>query len=154
MNHEHYMRIALEQAREAGETGNRAVGAVIVRDGEVIGRGANQREAAIDAVGHAETIALRDAVARQHSLDLAGCILYSTLEPCPMCCGAIIVNGIEHVVISQLHGVEDRRWGDYAFHKVTGMVGQAMKIETGVLLAECAAVLREYDVRQGRRTLA
>ena len=94
MNHEHYMRIALEQAREAGETGNRAVGAVIVRAEQVIGLGANQREAAVDAVGHAETTALRDAVARLQSLYLSGCILYSTLEPCPMCCGAIIVNGI------------------------------------------------------------
>ena len=149
-DHEKYMRIAIDEARKSGAAGNRAVGAVIVRGDEIVGIGGNRRESAVDPLGHAETTALRDAVAKSGTLDFSGCILYSTLEPCPMCCGAIAVNGIELVVVGAMHNEGNRRWGDYTVEKVMAMVGVGTEIITPMLQDECNAVLEEYDVKLGR----
>jgi tRNA(adenine34) deaminase len=149
-DHEKFMRIAVEEARKAGAAGNRAVGAVIARGDEMVGIGGNQRESATDPLGHAETSAMRDAAAKSGSLDFAGCTLYTTLEPCPMCCGAIAVNGIELVVVGAMHTEGNRRWGEYTVRKVTAMIGQGTEIIDGVLQDDCDAVLREYDAQQGR----
>ena len=148
-----YMRLALEQAQKAGMAGNRAVGAVIVRNGVVVGKGGNCRESTPDPVGHAEIGALRDAVANLGGLDLSDCTLYTTLEPCPMCAGAIVVNGIQRVVVGKMHS-GDRRWGDYDVHKVLDMVGFGTRVEEGILEDDCAAVLHEYDVKNGRVPVA
>jgi len=149
-DHEKYMRIAIDEARKSGAAGNRAVGAVIVRGDEIVGIGGNRRESAVDTLGHAETTALRDAVAKSGTLDFSGCTLYSTLEPCPMCCGAIAVNGIELVVVGAMHNEGNRRWGDYTVEKVTTMIGVGTEIITPMLEDECNAVLKEYDVKLGR----
>ena len=91
MDHEKYMRLALELAREAAEAGEVPVGCVIVdADGTVIGRGRNRREERSDATAHAEVEAIREAGKAVGSWRLEGCTLYVTLEPCPMCAGAII----------------------------------------------------------------
>ena len=90
MDHEKYMRMALELAAEAEGDGDVPVGCVIVKDGQVIGRGRNRREERGDATAHAEVEAIRDACAHTGSWRLTGCTLYVTLEPCPMCAGAII----------------------------------------------------------------
>ena len=153
-HHGGYMRLALEQAQKAGAAGNRAVGAIIVRNGVVVGKGGNRRESAPDAVGHAEVMALRDAVQNLGGLDFSGCTLYSTLEPCPMCAGAIIVNSIPRVVIGKMHGANDRRWGDYSVEKVLDMVGAGTHVEAGVLEGECEALLRHWDVVNGRVPVA
>ena len=89
-DHEFYMAQALELARQAAADGDVPVGCVIVRDGEIVGRGRNRREADGDATAHAEVEAIRDACARLGSWRLHRCTLYVTLEPCPMCAGAII----------------------------------------------------------------
>ncbi len=148
--HDEFMLLALEEASKAGAGGNRAVGAVIVREGVVIGRGGNQRESANDPLGHAETTAIRDAVSKTESLNFAGCTLYTTLEPCPMCCGAIVVNNIPAVVVGGMHTAADRRWGDYTVNKVIELVGMGNSVETGVLADECYALLHEWDKKQGR----
>lgn len=147
--HEHYMALAIEEARRSGAGGNRAVGAVIVRDGVIVGAGGNQRESATDPTGHAEVTAMR-AAATVVGLDFIGTTLYTTLEPCPMCAGAIAVCGIPTVVVGELHG-GDRRWGAYSVDKVLDLVGFGTRLEAGVLAAECAAVLAEFDHKQGRR---
>lgn len=149
-DHEKYMRIAIDEARKSGSAGNRAVGAVIVCDDEIVGIGGNRRESALDPLGHAETTALRDAAAKSGTLDFSGCTLYSTLEPCPMCCGAIAVNGIERIVVGAMHNEGNRRWGDYTVNKVTSMIGIGTEIITPVLADECNAVLKEYDTKLGR----
>ncbi len=148
--HESFMRLALEEAERAGQAGNRAVGAVIVREGVALGRGGNRRESTNDPTGHAETTAMRDAVANTGALDFAGCTLYTTLEPCPMCCGAILANNIPAVVVGGLHTLGERRWGDYTVHKLLDLVDQGTTIETGVLADQCNALLHDWDVRQGR----
>ena len=147
---EKYMRIALDEARKAGDAGNRAVGAVIVRGDQIVGIGGNRRESDADPVGHAETTAMRDAVAKSGSLDFSGCTLYTTLEPCPMCCGAIAVNNIARVVVGAMHTPGNKRWGDYTVDKVTEMIGLGTEIVTPVLADECNAVLHDYDVKLGR----
>ena len=149
-DHESFMRIALEEARKAGEAGNRAVGAVVVRNGAVIGQGGNQRESAVDPAGHAEVTALRDAARRTGSLDFRGCTLYTTLEPCPMCCGAVVANNVPALVVGVMHAPGERRWGGYTVQQMLDIVGQGTAVDSGVLGAECAALLREWDAKQGR----
>lgn len=93
-----YMNIALELARESAAEGEVPVGAVIVRDGEIIGTGRNRRETNANALAHAELEAIDNACRRLGGWQLVGCTLYVTLEPCPMCAGAIINSRIERVV--------------------------------------------------------
>ena len=104
---EFYMRQALALAEEAARAGEVPVGCVIVRDGELVGQGRNRREADGDATAHAEVEAIRDACARLGGWRLHGCTLYVTLEPCPMCAGAIINARVEEV----RYGVKDPKAG-------------------------------------------
>ena len=90
MEHEDYMRQALDLAREAGRRGEVPVGCVIVKDGAVIGRGYNRRETDRDPLAHAELMAIADACRQVGDWRLTGTRLYVTLEPCPMCAGGII----------------------------------------------------------------
>lgn len=105
--HEYYMSQALELAREAADTGEVPVGCVIVRDGAVIGRGRNRREEKQAVCSHAEMEAMAQANAALGSWRLDGCALYVTLEPCPMCAGAIINSRIRRVV----YGAADTKAG-------------------------------------------
>ena len=107
MDHEYYMSQALSLAREAEKDGDVPVGCVIVREGEIIGRGRNRREADGDATAHAELEAIRDACERLGSWRLHGCTLYVTLEPCPMCAGGIINARVEEV----RYGARDEKAG-------------------------------------------
>ena len=91
MDHEYFMRLALEQARLAKAQGEVPVGAVVVRDNHVIAACHNMRESASDPTAHAEVLAIRVAAQALHTRRLTGCTLYVTLEPCPMCAGAILM---------------------------------------------------------------
>lgn len=97
MSHEIFMTRALQLAQEAGERGDVPVGCVIVRDGVILGEGRNRREERGDATAHAEVEAIRMASQALGSWRLAGCTLYVTLEPCPMCAGAIVNARIDTV---------------------------------------------------------
>ena len=107
MEHEVYMRQALELAKEAFAEGEVPVGCVIVRNGEVVGRGRNRRESAKTALGHAEIEAIADACKNLGGWRLWECTMYVTLEPCPMCAGAIINARIPLVV----WGGDDKKGG-------------------------------------------
>lgn len=93
-----YMKAALECAKDAAKTGEVPVGAVIVKDGEIIASGANRRECDQSPTAHAEIIAINSAAKTLNSWRLDGCELYVTLEPCPMCMGAVINSRISKVV--------------------------------------------------------
>ena len=97
MNHEEYMRRAMELAAQAAARGDVPVGCVIVKDGEIVGEGRNRREENGDATAHAELEAIRDACEKLGSWRLHGCTMYVTLEPCPMCAGGIINSRIHTV---------------------------------------------------------
>ena len=104
---ENFMRLAIEQAQIAAALGEIPVGAVVVKDGQVIGRGYNRREVDSSATAHAEVLAIEDACKALGTWRLTDCELYVTLEPCPMCAGAIINSRIRRVI----YGVKDERAG-------------------------------------------
>ena len=103
----HWMRLALLEAKKAAQLGEIPVGAVIVRDNQVIARAHNRRELDQDALAHAEVLCIRQACQTLHSWRLSGCQLYVTLEPCPMCSGAIINARLDRVV----YGARDPKAG-------------------------------------------
>ena len=137
-----FMRQALALAREAAAAGEVPVGCVIVRRGVVVGRGRNRREERQSAASHAELEAIAQANAALNSWRLEGCELYVTLEPCPMCAGAILNARIRRVWF----GARDR-----AFGACGGVVNLFMEgfphppaVVGGVLEEECAALLRLF----------
>lgn len=105
--HTEYMRAALEEAGLAKAEGEIPVGAVVVCGGEVVARAHNEREESLDPTAHAEVLALRRAAKRLGRRRLDGCTLYVTLEPCPMCAGAIVMAGVDRVY----YGAADARAG-------------------------------------------
>ena len=142
MEHEFYMQQALELAREAAEAGEVPVGCVIVRDGQVVGRGRNRREEKQQVYSHAEMEAIAQANARLGTWRLDDCTLYVTLEPCPMCAGAILNARIGRVY----YGARDREMGACG-----GVLNLFMEdfphrpaLVGGVLAEECREALTEF----------
>lgn len=139
---ESYMRAALALARQAAMEGEVPVGAVVVKDGVIIGQGRNRREKSKNALAHAEIEAIHQACEALGGWRLSGCELYVTLEPCPMCAGAILNARVSRVYF----GARDREMGACGgvmnlfmedFPHPPALVG-------GVLEEECARVLREF----------
>ena len=142
MDHEYFMRQALALAREAAAGGDVPVGCVIVRDGEIIGRGRNRREADGDAAAHAEVEAIRDACARLGSWRLHRCALYVTLEPCPMCAGAVINARIDEV----RYGARDGKAGccGSVLNLFEEPFNHHPRLYRGPLEGECEALLQTF----------
>jgi tRNA(adenine34) deaminase len=140
---ERWMREALRLAREAEAAGEVPVGAVVVRGGEVIGRGRNSPIAANDPTAHAEMIALREAAAATGNYRLEGCTLFVTLEPCPMCAGALVHSRVDRLVF----GARDLRFGGVRskFQLADSpLLNHRVEIVEGVLAAECTALLKDF----------
>lgn len=141
-----FMEMALALAKEAGDAGEVPVGAVIVKDGAVIGCGRNRREAENDVLGHAELEAMRAAAKTLGSWRLEGCALYVTLEPCPMCAGAAVNAHIERIIF----GTEDTAMGAcgtaVSVHNLPGAFKP--QLYRGLLCEECGAVLRDFFRKQ------
>ena len=139
---EQFMEQALALAREAAEDGEVPVGCVIVRRGEIVGRGRNRRETDKTALGHAEIEAIADACRNLGGWRLWDCTLYVTLEPCPMCAGAIVNARIPRVV----YGASDAKNG--ACGSVCDLFSMDFNhhptVEKGVREDECAALLSEF----------
>lgn len=141
-----YMQEALALARKGGELGEVPVGALVVKDGAVIARAHNERELLPDATAHAEVLAIRRACAALGSNRLSGCTLYVTLEPCPMCAGALAAARVDRVVF----GAYDARGGacgsmlriqKYPLYFMPAFQG-------GVMAEECASVLTEFFAKK------
>ena len=143
MEHEEYMRQALELARQAMAEGEVPVGCVIVRDGAVVGRGRNRRETAQTALGHAELEAIAQACRTLGGWRLAGCALYVTLEPCPMCAGAIVQARIPRVVIGCMNPKAGCAGSVLDMLHEDGFNHQA-EVETGVLGEECSRMMKDF----------
>lgn len=143
MEREAYMSLALELAREAAAEGEVPVGCVIAGpDGAVIGRGRNRREETGDATAHAELEAIRQACAALGDWRLSGCTLYVTLEPCPMCTGAIINARIPTLVF----GAREALSGSCGsiIDLFSEGYGHRPAVYPGVLREDCAALLRDF----------
>src|SRR3954452_16470907 len=137
------MRLALAEAVRALEHDDVPVGAVLVRGGEVIGTGRNERELLQDPSAHAEMLALRDGARTLASWRLLDCSLYVTLEPCAMCAGAIVLGRVPRVV----YGTEDPKAG--AAGSVLDVLGERRlnhrpEVAGGLLSGDCAHLLREF----------
>jgi tRNA(adenine34) deaminase len=140
---EAYMRIALELAHEAARAGEVPVGAVVVLGGEIIGRGRNAPIERHDPTAHAEILALREACVAAGNYRLEGAILYTTLEPCVMCAGALVAARIAKVVF----GARDLRFGGVRskFRLADAdVLNHRLMIEEGMLGAECAELMQAF----------
>ncbi len=144
-DHDRFMKLALEESRLALEAENVPVGSVIVKDGHVIGKGRNQVNSHSDPTAHAETVAIRDACANLQTPDLSGSTCYTVMEPCPMCCWAILEAGISGLVLGARHAEMKRAdYGDYAVEKLLLMTRRKLEIVTGVMVADCEAMRRSW----------
>ncbi|MDD3254034.1 MAG: tRNA adenosine(34) deaminase TadA [Lachnospiraceae bacterium] len=146
---EKYMKEAIRQAQKAAKLGDVPIGCVIVYDGKIIGRGYNRRMADKTVLAHAEIIAIRKACKKLDDWRLEDCTMYVTLEPCPMCAGAIVQARIPKVVIGCMNpkagcagSVLDMLHEDGFNHQV--------QTEIGILEEECSRMLSEF-FRQLRR---
>lgn len=142
------MQLALAEAAAALEHDDVPIGAVAVRSGEVVAAARNERELRGDPTAHAEVLALRAAAEALGTWRLAGVTLYVTLEPCPMCAGALVLARVARLV----YGPQDPRAGAaYSLYNVVQdpRLNHFVEITTGVLEEECAALLRTFF--QGRR---
>jgi tRNA(adenine34) deaminase len=138
-----FMTIALEEAKKAFDKAETPVGAIVVKDGEVIARAHNLRETLQDPTAHAEIIAIRDAAQKLGRWRLTDCCVYVTLEPCAMCAGAMVLARIQRLV----YGTSDPK---------SGAVGSLMNllsderlnhkvdVESGILAKECGDILSEF----------
>ncbi|MGD0617245.1 MAG: tRNA adenosine(34) deaminase TadA [Bryobacteraceae bacterium] len=138
-----FMSAALELARRAREAGEVPVGAVAVRDGQIVGRGANSPISTNDPTAHAEMIALREAARTVGNYRLVDVDLYVTLEPCVMCAGALVHARIRRLVF----GARDLRFGGVRSKfriADSDLLNHRVEIVEGVLAAECTELLREF----------
>lgn len=152
VEHEKWMQSAIEEAEKAIKIGEVPIGAVVVKNGEIVGRGHNLRETAKDPTLHAEMIAIRQAAERLGGWRLIGCSLYVTLEPCPMCAGAIVQSRIERVVFGAadpkagcagtlMNLLEDERFNHRA------------EVIPGVMAEQCGSLLTHFfrELRERRK---
>jgi tRNA(adenine34) deaminase len=152
MDDSEFMGLALDLARDAGVAGEVPVGALVVLEGNVVGRGFNQPIGRHDPTAHAEIMALRDAATRIGNYRLPGCTLYVTLEPCAMCAGAIMHARLERVVF----GARDPKTG--AAGSVIDLFAESRlnhhtAVAGGVLADECGSLLSGFFAARRGRTL-
>lgn len=138
-----WMRLALALAERAAELGEVPIGAVAVREGKVIGAGHNRKESDQDPTAHAEMIALRQAAQALHNWRLVGVTLYCTVEPCPMCAGAMIQARLDRLV----YGAPDVRFG--AAGTIIDVLGETrfnhhVAVEAGVMADNAAGLLQSF----------
>jgi tRNA(adenine34) deaminase len=140
---DYFMRIALREAERASEHDDVPIGAVVVRGGEVVAAGHNERELRQDPSAHAEIIALREAARAAGSWRVLDAVLYVTLEPCPMCAGAIVLSRVPRVV----YGASDPKAG--ACGSVLDILGEPRlnhrpDVAGGLLAEECGGLLSDF----------
>lgn len=138
---EYYMRLALAEARRAYEEGEIPIGAVVVADGKVLGRGHNQTELLSDVTAHAEMLAVSAAAHAVGGKYLSGCTLYVTVEPCPMCAGAIGWSQVSRIV----YGASDPKRGySTILRPGTSPFHPRASVTAGVLEDECRALMQDF----------
>lgn len=141
--HDLFMREALDLARQAAEAGEAPVGAVVVAENRILGRGRNSPISANDPTAHAEILALRGAAQTVGNYRLEGSTLYVTLEPCVMCAGALVAARIERLVF----GARDLRFGGVRskFRLAdSDILNHRVEVVEGVLAAECVELLKSF----------
>jgi tRNA(adenine34) deaminase len=150
-DHERFMRVALEEAKKSGAAGNRAIGAIIVHEGKVVGRSGPRPDAPKNPTGHCEVLAIQEAARTLGRSDMTGCTLYTTMAPCPMCCGTLIINHVSTLVVGGRTPPGQGSSGDYTEAKLMAMTGwdKTGRMVQGVLFDECMAILQEWEAKRG-----
>lgn len=143
MNDMEYMKQALALAEQGAALGEVPVGAVVVKDGQVIAHAHNEREILPDATAHAEVLAIRRACAALGTNRLTGCTLYVTLEPCPMCAGAILHARISRIVCGAMDPVAGAMGSVWAIHRHP-VENKRVRFEQGCLEESCREILQEF----------
>lgn len=141
--HEQFMQEALRLARMAYDAGEVPVGAVVVKDGQIVGRGFNSTETDKDPTSHAEMKAIRQAAQTLGGWRLSGCSMYVTLEPCSMCAGAIVLARLDDLYIGTL----DPKSGaclSLASIPSDDRLNHQVELHAGILQQECSAILKEF----------
>ncbi len=141
-NDEHFMKLALKEAKKAREEDEVPVGAVVVKDGKVIAKAHNRREGTSDPTAHAELIALKKASKKLGGWRTTGCTLYVTLEPCVMCAGAIINSRIPTVVFGAFDPKAGGMGSVYDINE--GKLNHKCEVRTGVMGDKCSHILTDY----------
>jgi tRNA(adenine34) deaminase len=147
------MRAAIEAARIAQDNGDVPIGAVIVYKSKIIARAYNQREQLADPTAHAEIIALTQAAAFVQSWRLNGCTMYVTLEPCPMCAGALVLSRMDRLV----YGCDDPKSGacKSLYNIVTdGRLNHRLEVTASVLAEECSELLENFFQKRRQENLS
>jgi tRNA(adenine34) deaminase len=152
--HERFMAIALQQARTGLQSGDQPFGAAVVRNGEVIVSTYSMKASTFDATAHSETLAIGKATRQLKARWLTDCTFYSTCEPCPMCCGAILNTGIPTLVIgarfADMRGFPSgdtfRYFGDYSVERLAELTGSKLRVISGVLREECEDLYRRARI--------
>jgi len=142
-----FMKTAIEQAKIAEENGDVPIGAVIVHQNRIIAKGYNQREQLNDPTAHAEIIALTAAAAALQTWRLNGCTIYVTLEPCPMCAGALVLGRLDRLV----YGCDDPKTGAVRslYNIVTDeRLNHRLEVTSGVLREQCSQQLQQFFARR------
>lgn len=143
MNDEYFMQIAIREAEAAAACGEVPVGAVLVINGDIIAQAHNMKETLLDPTAHAEMIAIRKSCEKLKRWRLTGATMYVTLEPCPMCAGAIVQSRIDRLV----YGAKDPKAGavDSLFNMLQNdALNHQLQVKSGVLAKECSEVLKEF----------
>jgi tRNA(adenine34) deaminase len=150
----YWMGLAIREAKKAGAQDEVPIGAVIVRDGLVLGRGYNLREKSLDPTSHAEMTAIRRAAKKAANWRLLGATLYVTLEPCPMCMGAILLARLERVVFG-CHDPKAGAAGSLYDLSDDARLNHRLELTTGVRRDECAELLSSFfaALRQRKKRL-
>lgn len=142
-NHDDWMLLALEQAKLAEEAGEVPVGAVIVREGELLAVGFNQPISGHDPTAHAEIVALRSAAEKSGNYRLSGCDLYVTIEPCSMCLGAMIHARIAHLYFGAREPRAGAAVSNLGLHKFDGF-NHRLEIDEGFRSEECSSLIQGF----------
>ena len=143
MDDKSFMKIALEEAAKAAAMGEIPIGAVLVMNEEIVAKGHNMRETWQDATAHAEIVVIQAACKKLKAWRLTGATLYVTIEPCPMCAGAIIMSRIERLV----YGAPDSRAGacESLFNVVNNSaLNHQVKVTAGIMEQECGKIVKDF----------
>ncbi len=146
------MKEALAEAKKAAAAGEVPVGAVIVKDGEIIGRGHNDTETARDPTAHAEMIAIRQAAKNLGGWRLTGCTMYVTTEPCSMCAGAIVWSRISRLFIGTMDP-KSGACGSIFNIPQESRLNHFVEIETGLMQEECSSLMKNFFKELRKRKL-
>jgi tRNA(Arg) A34 adenosine deaminase TadA len=155
LDHDHFMGIAIALSRESAAQGNRPVGSLLVNArGEVVAQGGNQVYSDLDPTAHGEMVVIRLAASKLGTVDLSGHTLYTAMEPCPMCCWAILESRISRLVLGGRHaGIGRKDIGGYSVEAMFSLTGRSLELVTGIRTRECEELRLAWIAERAARGL-